>query len=61
MEPKNRRQILGSVASLLAVPLVLGKDALFQTFLRQGAKAEPPEAPPRTRINPPAHSVKRRG
>jgi hypothetical protein len=61
MEPKNRRQILGSVASLLAAPLVLGKDALFQTFLPQGAKAEPPEAPPRARINPPAHSVKRRG
>jgi hypothetical protein len=61
MEPKNRRQILGSVASLLAAPLVLGKDALFQTFLLQGAKAEPPEAPPRARINPPAHSVKRRG
>ena len=61
MEPKNRRQILGSVAALLAAPLVLGKDALFQTFLRQGAKVEPPEALPRTRINPPAHSVKRRG
>ncbi len=61
MEPKNRRQILGSVASLLAAPLVLGKDVLLQPFLPQGAKAEPPKAPPRTRINPPAHSVKRRG
>jgi len=61
MEPKNRRQILGSVASLLAAPLLLGKDGLFQTFLPRGAKAEPREAPPRIRINPPAHSVKRRG
>jgi hypothetical protein len=61
MEPKNRRQILGSVASLLAAPLVLGKDALFRTFRPQGAKPSPPEASPRTRINPPAHSVKRRG
>ena len=64
MESNIRRQILGSVASLLAAPLLLGKDALFQTFLPQGAKAEPPEAPeapPRARINPPAHSVKRRG
>jgi hypothetical protein len=61
MEPKNRRQILGSVASLLAAPLVLGKNALLQAFLPQGAKADSPEATPRTRINPPAHSVKRRG
>ena len=61
MEPKNRRQILGSVASLLAAPLVLGKDALFRTFRPQGAKADPPAAPPRARINPPARSVKRRG
>ena len=61
MEPKNRRQILGSVASLLAAPLVLGRDVLLRSFLPQGAKAEPPEASPRTRINPPAHSVKRRG
>ena len=61
MEPKNRRQILGSVASLLAAPLVLRKGALFQTLLPQGAKAAPHEAPPRVRINPPAHSVKRRG
>jgi hypothetical protein len=61
MEPKNRRQILGSVASLLAAPLVLGKGGLFQTSRPQGAKAEPPEISPRTRINPPVHSVKRRG
>ena len=39
----------------------IGDLTLFQTFLRQGAKVEPPEALPRTRINPPAHSVKRRG
>ncbi|MCX5735585.1 MAG: hypothetical protein NTW68_14860 [candidate division NC10 bacterium] len=61
MEPKNRRQILGSVASLLATPLVLGQDALLQAVLPRGAKAAPPEAPPRARINPPTHSVKRRG
>jgi len=57
MEPKNRRQIFGSVASLLAAPLVLGKDALLQTFLSEGP--EPAEAQPRPQINPPAHSVKR--
>ncbi len=61
MEPKNRRQILGSVAALLAAPLVLGKEALLQTFRPQGAKAGLSEASPRARINPPAHSVKRHG
>ena len=61
MEPKNRRQILGGMASLLAAPLVLGKDALFRTFRPQGAKADSPAAPPRARINPPDRSVNRRG
>jgi hypothetical protein len=59
MEPKDRRQIFGSLASLLAAPLVLGKEALFQTFLPEGPPTEAPEAQPRPRINPPAHSVKR--
>lgn len=58
MELKHRREILGSVASLLAAPLVLGKEALVDTFLRKETKAEPQ---PRLAINPPAHSVKRRG
>jgi len=57
MEPKNRRQIFGSVASLLAAPLVLGKDALLQTFLPD--RPESNEVQPRPSINPPAHSVKR--
>lgn len=57
--PKNRRQILGSVAALLAAPLVLGKEALVHTFLPRKNGAETPEDRPRPRINPPAHSVKR--
>jgi hypothetical protein len=58
LEDKNRRQILGSVAALLAAPLVLGKDALVHTFLpKHGAEATGDQ--PRPRINPPAHSVKR--
>jgi|GEM_PF-6173120 len=59
MEAKNRRQILGSVAALLAAPLVIGKDALVHTFFSEEAGAEAPENQPRPRINPPAHSVKR--
>ncbi len=55
--PKNRRQILGSVAALLAAPLVLGKDALVPAFLSK--ESEAPEPRLRPRINPPAHSVKR--
>ena len=55
--PKNRRQILGSVAALLAAPLVLGKEALVRTFLPK--ENEAPEALPRPSINPPTHSVKR--
>lgn len=58
MESKNRREILGSVAALLAAPLVLGKDALVDTFFKTKAEAEPE---PRLAITPPAHSVKRRG
>ncbi len=57
--PKNRRQILGSVAALLAAPLVLGKEALVHTFLPKKTGAEAPDDQPRPRINPPAHSVKR--
>ena len=56
MEAKNRRQILGSVAALLAAPLVLGREALLRTFLPR--ETEAPERPPRPSINPPAHSVK---
>ena len=55
--PKNRRQILGSVAALLAAPLVLGKDVLVRAFLPK--ESETTENQPRPRINPPAHSVKR--
>jgi hypothetical protein len=57
--PKDRRQILGSVAALLAAPLVLGKDALVHTFLPKKPEDKPAEDQPRPRINPPAHSVKR--
>jgi hypothetical protein len=57
--PKNRRQILGSVAALLAAPLVLGKDALVHTFLPKKSDEKPAENLPRPSINPPAHSVKR--
>ena len=57
--PKNRRQILGSVAALLAAPVVLGKEALVHTFLPKKTGAEAPDDRPRPRINPPAHSVKR--
>ncbi|MFZ1614310.1 MAG: hypothetical protein WAT51_09085 [Holophaga sp.] len=56
MESKNRREILGSVAALLAAPLALGKEAVVDTFFK--TKAEPE---PRLAITPPAHSVKRRG
>ncbi len=59
MEAKNRRQILGSVAALLAAPLVLGKEALVSTFLPKEGAPKAPEDLPRPRINPPAHSVKR--
>lgn len=57
--PKNRRQILGSVAALLAAPLVLGKESLVHTFFPKGTGAKVPDDQPRPRINPPAHSVKR--
>lgn len=57
--PKNRRQILGSVAALLAAPLVLGKEALVHTFLPKRIGAEAPDDQTRPRINPPTHSVKR--
>lgn len=59
MEAKNRRQILGSVAALLAAPLVLGKEALVHTFLPKKVGADTPDRQPRPRINPPVHSVKR--
>ena len=55
--PKNRRQILGSVAALLAAPLVMGKEALVHAFLPK--ETEVLDNKPRPRINPPAHSVKR--
>lgn len=56
MEPKPRREILGSVVSLLAAPLVLGKEAVVATFLRDESQPKPP-----MEINPPVLSVKRRG
>lgn len=56
MEPKDRREILGSVASLLIAPLVVGKEVIVDTFLRKDTPSQTP-----LEINPPAHSVKRRG
>ncbi|MCE1229270.1 MAG: hypothetical protein LWX11_07275 [Firmicutes bacterium] len=58
METTPRRDILGSVASLLAAPLLLDKEAVAATFLPQEKDAE---ARPALVLNPPAHSVKRRG
>lgn len=58
MELKDRRDILGSVAALLAAPLVLGKKAIVSSILQDEPLSEPK---PRLEINPPAHSVKRRG
>lgn len=55
MEIKARRDILGSVASLLVAPLVLSKEAIVSTFLQSETKPQLP-----LEINPPAHSVKRR-
>jgi len=74
MECKDRRNILWSLATLLAVPLLLGPGALSRIFSRtlRGPGPGDPEdrsehqqagaAPkgPRPRINPPEHSVKRR-
>ena len=55
MELKERRLILGNLAALLAVPFLLGRQALIPTLT---AEAEKNDSPP-PRITPPAHSVKR--
>lgn len=58
MEVKDRRKILGSLAALLAAPVLFGRDTVVRALAPRLKLAEPPASP---KINPPAHSVKRRG
>lgn len=54
----DRRTILGSLLALLSAPLVFGRETTTR-LLAPGAKPAVPPAP--MKLNPPAHSVKRRG
>lgn len=51
----ERRTLLGSLAALLATPLLFGRDLVSGLFRRTAA----PEGRPT--LTPPSHSVKRRG
>jgi hypothetical protein len=54
----DRRTILGSLLALLSAPVVFGR----QTTARVFASPEKPATPPTPmKLNPPVHSVKRRG
>jgi hypothetical protein len=54
----DRRTILGSLLALLSAPVVFGRETAAR-LLAPGAKPAAPPAP--MKLNPPAHSVKRRG
>lgn len=54
----DRRTILGSLLALLAAPMVFGRQTAARAFAPPEKPATPP---PPMKLNPPAHSVKRRG
>jgi hypothetical protein len=58
MDGADRRKTLWCLASLLALPLLLGPGGLARALL--SGPARPGDLPePRPRITPPDHSVKR--
>lgn len=54
----ERRTILGSLLALLAAPVVFGRETAARVL---ASPEEPAIPPPPMKLNPPAHSVKRRG
>lgn len=60
MDVKDRRNILGGLAAMLAAPFFLGRDTLVHAMTPRLEKKNPGSLPA-PRISPPDHSVKRRG
>lgn len=62
MADEPRTPILDRLATLVAGPFLLGREALSFAFRPdEEAPPEPPPAPLRLTITPPEHAIKRRG